>query len=103
MMCGGRVFDPTLAENEVLEVLRDDVDEDLVVVEDDREGIRGGPARVVAFTAGFTSLELGGAAGFDLTVSPALSTSVFLFGAGSGTEEVRRAFWLSRSDVQLDS
>ena len=80
--------DPTLAEKEEVDVFRDDVDDGtLEETDDENDVVRGGPASVVALTAGLTILELGGAAGFVLIVSPALSTNVFRFGAGSGNDD----------------
>lgn len=69
-------------------MLREVADTVLEDVEEERDGIRGGPARAVALTPELTSLELGGAAGLLCFISPALSASVFLLGAGSGTVKV---------------
>ena len=105
MLCadGGLMPVPTLAENELVDVLRDVADAVLDDVEDDSDGIRGGPASAVAFTAGATSLELGGAAGFVGFVSPALSARVFLLGADSGTSGVSIELSSSQIDVRFDS
>lgn len=79
---GGRIPEPTLAENEVADVCRESDEALREDTDEDSELIFGGPARAVAFTAGLTGLELGGAAGF-VFISPPLSTKVFRFGAGS--------------------
>ena len=82
---GGLMPEPTLAEKELLDVLRDDTEFTLEEADDARDMFRGGPENAVGSKAESTALIVGGAAGLDLSGSPALSTSVFLFGVGSGT------------------
>ena len=62
--------------------MRDEMDGVRVEVEEANDGLRV-PANVVAFTEELIGLELGGAAIFDLDVSPARSANVFRFSAGS--------------------
>ena len=82
------MLDPTLAENDDVDAVLDvEFDVALEETDDEKELVRGRPAIVVAFTAGLTSLELGGAAGLLLIGSPALSANVFRFGGGSGRED----------------
>jgi hypothetical protein len=76
---------PTLAENELLEVLLEAEEFDRDENVDESDELRPGPAFAVALIAGVTILDEGGAGWFFLKGSPAVSTNVLLFGAGSGT------------------
>ena len=62
--------------------------------DDEKDELRPGPAFAVALTAELTALVDGGAGGFFLMGSPAASTNVLLFGAGSGTARKLSAGWL---------
>jgi len=82
---GGRMPDPTLAENEDVDVFLETAPGTLRYVcekEDDDILFRAWIADAIA---GLTGAMDRGAAMAGLIGSPALSTNVFLFGAGSGT------------------
>lgn len=53
--------------------------------EDEKEELWLGPAFAVSVDAGLATLDEGGAVAVFLIGSPAVSTSVLLFDAGSGT------------------
>lgn len=81
----GRTPVPTLAENELLDVCLEAVEFDLLETEEENEVSRLGPFIAVALTDELTFVEEGGAGRVFFNGSPAFSTNVLLFGAGSGT------------------
>jgi hypothetical protein len=81
----GRVLGPMLAENELLEVFLDAEELDRDRTEEEEDAFRVGPVFAIALTAELTVVEEGGAGRIFLIGSAAFSTSVLLFGAGSGT------------------
>ncbi len=68
--------------------------------EEENDEFRPGPAFAVALTAGVTVLDEGGAGAVFLIDSPAVSTSVLLFGIGSGTgRKLSETSRMSRSET----
>jgi hypothetical protein len=84
------VPDPTLTENELLEVFRDDTEGVRDEVEEENEVFRERPGRVVPFNVELMGFDAGGHIDVNFDVSPARSARVFLFGGGSGTITVRK-------------
>ena len=82
---GGRILDPTLAEKEELDVVREEAE--LVRYDCAYEDCNAGRDDAADATAELTGVFDLGAAKLGLMGSPALSASVFLLYAGSSTAE----------------
>ncbi len=82
-----------------LEEAEDDRDEKT----EDSDELRPGPVFAVALTAGLTVVVEGGAGGFFLIGSPAMSARVLLLNAGSETShELSKQCFLGPADVPLE-